>query len=1129
MISVPNEKEIPQDDPAVDDDHEEPEEDDVADALAAGGDSKKKKKKKKPKKKKVEQTEPPRVALSKIFPSGNYPEGELQEYKNDNSWRTSSKEMRLKEQMEMEDPETTYNHIRKGAEVHRQVRKFARKYIKPGMSLTEIAEVIEDGTRALVEANGFEAGVGFPTGLNLNHCAAHFSPNAGDTVVLQHGDVMKVDFGVHVKGRILDSAFTLAFGNEYDKLLEAVKAATDTGIREAGIDVRLGELGGYIQETMESYEVEVNGKVYPVKAIANLSGHSILPYQIHGSKAVPLVRTEDQTKMEEGEYFAIETFGSTGRGRVVESGDCSHYARVPEPPRVPLRLTSAKSLLNTINKNFGTIPFCRRYLDRIGESKYLLALNHLVAQGIVNDYPPLCDAPGSMTAQFEHTILLRPTRKEVLLFAPPALTDPRNVLRIDLRARHERGMTWPFSLFWSGDEGPGLSTSKRTSTRAKNITSPPAHLLVHFGGPGGPLPPSARVGDPTLKQRQPNPLNLWQLGRLGAFAAMKASVLILDLISHHLWGPRRKSWGVEMTLLSSIMRDVGRHSHLGDMALIRMLMGIGGYLPLPSDALVTPVTFRVRRRKLRGILAEFDAVEDGARELSGEWVVGKRTWQRLQREWRATRANSRDRDTSSSRPTSQLPKNQSRKMERVVLYLHGGAYYVSSAASHRLITIPLAKHLDSRLFAIDYRLAPETRFPGPLHDVVSAYFRLVDDLHIPPENIIVAGDSAGGGLSLALLLYLRDNQYPLPAAAILMSPWVDLTMSCDTWDSNAEFDIVPRPIPGDHLNPIACYLGDNMNQYLTHPYASPLFGNLEGFPPLLIQGGECEVLRDEITLLAHKATLASVELAFRLGWQVHVFQSLPFLEAARSAFASSRDFVHNFLPRWESRSPKGLQYSTEKSLEKEIDSDAARIVRGDGQESHSRQDFEAVLDGRHVEEREKSHARKKEESPPVFGEEEEPSWVSQWPTPPETDEEVDGASIVEAEKSVQSQAGEAIRTKHPPPMLRLRSTVSLIADASYRSASGYFETASMHQLLSPPGEESLTAPISRQQFRGSTLSISSYASAPKPSIRRSDRSHPDIRSLVQEYAKSGPAHHTLTFKPEDSPRCGRSRTASITN
>lgn len=114
------------------------------------------------------------------------------------------------------------------------------------------------------------------------------------------------------------------------------------------------------------------------------------------------------------------------------------------------------------------------------------------------------------------------------------------------------------------------------------------------------------------------------------------------------------------------------------------------------------------------------------------------------------------------------------------------------------------------------------------------------------------------------MMYLRDNDYPLPGGAILMSPWVDLTMSCDSWDSNAKFDIVPKPEPGDHLNPVACYLGEHMEKYLTHPYASPLFGDLKGLPPLLIQGGDAEVLRDEITLLAHKATLSGVKVRHEL-------------------------------------------------------------------------------------------------------------------------------------------------------------------------------------------------------------------------------------------------------------------------
>jgi methionyl aminopeptidase len=211
---------------------------------------------------------------------------------------------------------------RYGAEVHRQVRQWAAKNIKPGQSLTEIAEGIEDSVRALTghpgleEGDNIKGGVAFPPGLNLDHIAAHYSPNAGNKTLLSQDNVMKVDFGVHINGRIVDSAFTMAFDPMYDNLLEAVKQGTNTGIREAGIDARLGEIGAAIQETMESYEVEIKGTTYPVKCIRNLNGHDIRQWQIHGVKSVPIVKSSSQTKMEEGEVFAIETFGSTGNGYV---------------------------------------------------------------------------------------------------------------------------------------------------------------------------------------------------------------------------------------------------------------------------------------------------------------------------------------------------------------------------------------------------------------------------------------------------------------------------------------------------------------------------------------------------------------------------------------------------------------------------------------------------------------------------------------------------------------------------------------------------------------------------------------------------------------------------------------------
>ncbi|KAF2085878.1 peptidase M24A, methionine aminopeptidase [Saccharata proteae CBS 121410] len=368
-----------------------------------------KKKKRKPRKKKKAgaakvQSDPPRVPISQLFSNGQYPEGQIEEYRDENTFRTTNEEKRHLDRMNND----FLNEYRQGAEVHRQVRQWAQKNIKPGMSLTEIAEGIEDGVRHLTGHQGLEegdnikGGMGFPTGLSLNHCAAHYTPNAGNKMILGQDDVMKVDFGVHINGRIVDSAFTVAFEEKYDPLLKAVKEATNTGIKEAGIDVRMSDIGAAIQEVMESYEVELDGKMHPVKCIRNLNGHNINQYQIHGGKSVPIVKGRDQTKMEEGETFAIETFGSTGKGYVHDDMETSHYAKNVDAPKVALRVSSAKTLLNSITKNFGTLPFCRRYLDRLGHDKYLLGLNNLVQSGIVEAYPPLCDVKGSYTAQYEH-------------------------------------------------------------------------------------------------------------------------------------------------------------------------------------------------------------------------------------------------------------------------------------------------------------------------------------------------------------------------------------------------------------------------------------------------------------------------------------------------------------------------------------------------------------------------------------------------------------------------------------------------------------------------------------------------------------------------------------------------------
>ncbi|KAM0846421.1 hypothetical protein ACQ4PT_055684 [Festuca glaucescens] len=390
------------------DDDDGPSEDGAAVSAAA----KKKKKKSKAKKKKdpLQQTDPPSIPVDELFPSGDFPEGEIQQYLDDNLWRTTSEEKRELERIQ----KPIYNSVRRAAEVHRQVRKYMRSIVKPGMLMTELCETLENMVRKLIKENGLQAGIAFPTGCSLNWVAAHWTPNSGDKTVLQYDDVMKLDFGTHIDGYIVDCAFTVAFNPMFDPLLQATRDATNTGIKEAGIDARLCDVGAAIQEVMESYEVEINGKVFQVKSVRNLNGHSIGPYQIHAGKSVPIVKGGEQTKMEEGEFYAIETFGSTGKGFVREDLECSHYMKNFDVGHVPLRVAKAKQLLGTINNNFGTLAFCRRYLDRIGETKYLMALKNLCDVGIIQPYPPLCDVRGSYVSQFEHTILLRPTCKEVI-------------------------------------------------------------------------------------------------------------------------------------------------------------------------------------------------------------------------------------------------------------------------------------------------------------------------------------------------------------------------------------------------------------------------------------------------------------------------------------------------------------------------------------------------------------------------------------------------------------------------------------------------------------------------------------------------------------------------------------------
>lgn len=207
-------------------------------------------------------------------------------------------------------------------------------------------------------------------------------------------------------------------------------------------------------------------------------------------------------------------------------------------------------------------------------------------------------------------------------------------------------------------------------------------------------------------------------------------------------------------------------------------------------------------------------------------------------------------------------------MDRVVLYLHGGGYVIGSPGSHTRMVGHLAKAVGCRALNVDYRLAPEHPFPAAVDDATAAYRWLLDQGYTP-EHIAISGDSAGGGLTLAALLSIKDQGLPQPAAAVPLSPWTDMEGTGESMTANAGPDLI---VSGDPLRQMASqYLGE---QDPKNPLAAPLYGDYRGVAPLYIQVGGDETLLDDSTRVAEKAQAAGVEVKLDVFPEMqHVFQS----------------------------------------------------------------------------------------------------------------------------------------------------------------------------------------------------------------------------------------------------------------
>ncbi len=229
-------------------------------------------------------------------------------------------------------------------------------------------------------------------------------------------------------------------------------------------------------------------------------------------------------------------------------------------------------------------------------------------------------------------------------------------------------------------------------------------------------------------------------------------------------------------------------------------------------------------------------------------------------------------------------------MDGVVLYLHGGAFALGSINVYRELLARFAISTGLNILAINYRLAPEHPFPAALEDAVCAYDWLLMQ-GFDPARILIAGDSAGGGLTLSTLVALRDAGKPLSAGAVCLSPWVDLTLSSQSIQSNASTD------PILNRNILTTFAEHYAGDYdMSNPLISPLYANLEGLPPLLIHVGTDEILYDEAVLFANKAQAAGVDVTL-VTWEgmFHVFQMVPFLPETKMSLAHMAEVISRYL------------------------------------------------------------------------------------------------------------------------------------------------------------------------------------------------------------------------------------------
>jgi len=351
--------------------------------------------------------------------------------------------------------ETDLNDFRRAAIIHKIARKKALSMLYTGAKLADLVDAVEDIILKMCRldpttyfVNGpptdNNCGIAFPVGVNINNVVAHDSktvPHNGqtDSRTFFRGDLVKVDIGVHINGRIIDSAFSHIVtdkpgihdkDNIYNSVLEASRDSVFTAIKMAGPDQRLDEMSETIDEIIRSYEVDMAGEMLPIRPVKGIGGHNIKQYQIHGGKLIlsePDYKIQGDLRMDEDEIFAIETYATTGMGVMTqnsEMNECTHFMETDKETiannkgitKRDKRVFNKTELYKWLQTRNG-LPFSSTWIDTKLIPKAEKAFKMAIPSGQIMAYPPLCDEHNSVVAQFEHTIHVKDGSVEIFSLA----------------------------------------------------------------------------------------------------------------------------------------------------------------------------------------------------------------------------------------------------------------------------------------------------------------------------------------------------------------------------------------------------------------------------------------------------------------------------------------------------------------------------------------------------------------------------------------------------------------------------------------------------------------------------------------------------------------------------------------